>query len=80
MNKKTFDKKTLFKTDIYSKILTNIDDKKIIKYINKLDKKTIKVNKSNYGGWHSHWYFDPFPSCLEDLNKEINSFMKKNYT
>ena len=73
---KKHEKITLFKTDLYAKKL-DIDHTKIIKYLKKLEKDAIKVTASNYGGWHSHYYFDPFPSCVEPLNKEINKFMKQ---
>jgi len=75
---KKYEQVNLFKTDLYAKKL-KIDNKKIIKYINKLDKESIIVkNQSNHGGWHSHFYYDPFPSCVEPLNSEINSFMKES--
>jgi len=73
---KKHEKITLFKTDLYAKKL-DMDHTKIIKYLKKLEKDAIKVTASNYGGWHSHYYFDPFPSCVEPLNKEINKFMKQ---
>jgi len=76
MNKKDYDKITLFKTDLYAKQL-DFDNTKILKYISKIDKDTVIVKASNFGGWHSHFYFDPFPSCLEPLNKEINKFVKE---
>ena len=77
MSTKKHEQVTLFKTDLYAKKL-EIDNKKIIKYINKIDKETVIVpNQSNHGGWHSHFYFEPFPSCVEPLNLQINSFMKE---
>jgi len=77
MSTKKHEQITLFKTNLYGKKL-EIDNKKIIKYINKIDRETVIVpNQSNYGGWHSHFYFEPFPSCVEQLNLQINSFMKE---
>lgn len=75
--KKSFEQTTLFQTDLYSTQLKDVDHKKIIKYLNKIDKSAVDVKASNYGGWHSSYYFEPFPSCVDDLNKKINSFVKK---
>lgn len=78
MSTKKYEQVTLFKTDLYAKKL-EVDNKKIIKYINKIDKESVIVkNQSNHGGWHSHFYFDPFPSCVEPLNQKINSFIKES--
>jgi uncharacterized protein (TIGR02466 family) len=76
MSKKDYDQITLFKTDLYAKQL-DFDNTKILKYISKIDKDSVIVKASNFGGWHSHFYFDPFPSCLEPLNEQINKFVKE---
>lgn len=68
---------TLFKTDLYATSI-NVNNNDIVKYLKKLDKDAIVVNnQSNHGGWHSHFYFDPFPSCLDPVNDKINKFMKE---
>ena len=75
--KKAYEQITMFQTDLYATDLKGIDNKKIIKYLDKIPKDEHDVVASNYGGWHSPYYFDPFPSCVDDLNEKINYFVKQ---
>tara|TARA_R100000687_G_C6442205_1_gene161095 strand:- start:381 stop:947 length:567 start_codon:yes stop_codon:yes gene_type:complete len=68
----------LFKTNLYYKEIKNIDHKKIKKYVNTIKKEEHKITASNVGGYHSQYFYSPFPSCLDKLNNEINGFLKES--
>jgi len=69
---------TLFEVKVYATKLKSIDHKKIKKHIKKLKTVPTKtIITSNEGGWHSQFFWDPFPTCVEDLNKKIKEFVKK---
>ena len=69
---------TLFEVKVYATKLKNINHTKIKNYIKKL--KTVPANPivtSNEGGWHSKFFWNPFPTCVEDLNKKITEFIRE---
>jgi len=77
MSKKSYEMHEMFTTPIYAKKLKNIDNKKIIKYLNKIKHERHNLNSSAEGGHHTQYFFYPFPTVVEDLNKEIESFVKE---
>ena len=68
----------LFKTNLYHTELNDIDHKKIKKYVNAIKKEEHQIEASNVGGFHSQYFYTPFPSCVEKLNNKINNFIKEN--
>jgi len=68
---------TLFEVKVYAIKLKGIDHEKIKKHIKKLKQiPNKKILASNEGGWHSQIFWEPFPTCLEDLNKKITQFIR----
>ena len=77
MVRKTHETFELFQTNAYATILKGIDNKKISKYVNKIKPQEHRIYASNIGGWHSHYFYYPFPACVLDLNKKIEAFVRK---
>lgn len=69
---------TLFEVKLYATKLKNIEHEKIKNHIKKLKKiPNNPIITSNEGGWHSPFFWYPFPTCLENLNKKIKEFVAK---
>jgi uncharacterized protein (TIGR02466 family) len=70
----------MFFSPIYWTELQNINNKKIIKEVYKLQKKYISVNKSNFGGWQSpsEWENEDLKNTeILILLKEINKIAQE---
>jgi len=77
MTKNTFETQDVFTTPIYAKTFKNVDNKKIIKYLNKIKHENHNVGTSAEGGIHTQYFFYPFPTVTETLNDEIHKFIKE---
>ena len=73
--KNKHDEITLFEVKIYAIKLKKIDNDKIKNFIKKQKQVPSELYLSNEGGWHSQLFrHGIYPTCVEDLNLEINKF------